>query len=303
MSTPKDPETKDSSKPAPLKKVVLFDVDETIFNAHFHNLILDDFDDKAREKNVKEFKESAEYKEAGNKRELLEKFIDSPKFDEGTFGTLDAAGQRKILEGLIREHGIKNRNALKDTIQNLINAGVKVGFSSYSEYSEIFIPTLEIMGFPKEVIEHFKQPGHIVSFTPTDQSSGKVTHIKQALEKMNNTYKASGWHAELGDVVLVDDSENNVRLARKAGVLSIQAPKHTIDDKGTPSRQSSLNNYLKELEKSVLGETLQQRETKEAGKPMVAGYQQTITTTQQAEAKAQADAESKEEKKEQPKPS
>lgn len=148
--------------------------------------------------------------------------IDDTILNGHLFNALAMDGQTPgtVDEDTIRWHlnligGVKNAKALKQTMHDLLEAGVQVALTSFTNYQETIDPILEMIGLSAED----KAKIHRVCFTPpreVQDAQGKTEHLRQAMA-------AAGLSdASPAEVLLVDDYDRNIRLATEAGFQGIE---------------------------------------------------------------------------------
>jgi hypothetical protein len=166
------------------KQLVCFDWDKTLSKGHSHNEAVDHYipiQDEAI--GVKLFNQ-ADYKPCGQAINFAKKYYSN------------------------REAAFNNADSIHYNITKLIERGVNVAIVTYNKFPEIIKYGLEKIGFNPEQISKM----HIIYGFPVEEfnKAGKMEHIAKAKELCDVQ--------DNKNVILADDSEENITIAESQGV-------------------------------------------------------------------------------------
>ncbi len=123
------------------------------------------------------------------------------------------------IASLLNSHGIFNAELLLTTFRAILSNGHHIAITTWSEYPEVIVPTLQKLGLNSEEIAQI----HVESGIPPSQEAGKSGHIARAKQHFGIT--------DNKNVFLIDDDEDNILQARKEGQTGFHAvsPKTNTD--------------------------------------------------------------------------
>lgn len=134
------------------------------------------------------------------------------------------------ITSLLNTHAILNQDLLLKTFQAILSNGHHLAITTWSEYPEVIVPTLQKIGLNQDEIAQV----HIESGIPSSNAQRKSPHIAKAKQHFGIT--------DNQHVFLIDDDEDNIRQAQNEGQngLHVSSPK---------TNQDYLQNILNLIEK------------------------------------------------------
>lgn len=219
------------------EKLVCFDFDDTLVNAHFHSIL-------ARQKGIPPSQ--------GGPGIQIRQPDGSCHFylngqHQGVINKQNSGASLQIINELINTNGLKNPIAIANAIRQAIDNGHKVAITSFTHYPEVAVPTLNAimktiegtMKPPKDVSYYVNQicvvggyPSNGITglnkdnsgnYIPNPQFKGKEEHIQAAIWHFNHQ---PGVQLTRRDAMLVDDSQPNIDIAEKNGRAQKVPPEH-----------------------------------------------------------------------------
>lgn len=173
-------------------KLICFDFDKTMVKGHFHSYFYNRVEPNISEPGV-------------------QTCIDG-KFTNILTGAVSQGDKGASLQDINtllqdEDHGPNNPIQLRESIRTALNMGHKVAITSFTLFPEVVIPTLEAIGLSRQEIEQI----YVVGGFPRDNdfNLGKIDHIQEAMKHFAITNK--------DNVMLVDDTNNNLRIAKRNG--------------------------------------------------------------------------------------
>lgn len=206
--------------PKEYQKLISFDLDKTLVKAHYHNLCAEQ-EEIYYKKRQKLKAEAKKLRLEGKEHEAKDKEREAQSM---VFGPEEI---KKFVGSLLDNEptGPKNPENIKSLISSFLARGDHVAITTFNEYPEVIEPILKKIGLTEEEIAKI----HVVAFLPEDQGQGKGAHLQIAMEKSGIENKHQ--------VYLVDDDENNCKLAKREGYNPI-----LVDDS---------NMYLTQLNETI----------------------------------------------------
>lgn len=212
------------------EKLVCFDFDDTLVNAHFHSLLSRDAD------------VVASYGGAGI--QIQQSDGSCNLYNEGQYqGTIPKQGSGAPLSkinqliGIGRGNpppGLKNPQAIANAIRQAIDNGHKVAITSFTHYPEVAVPTLNAImqtimppdvasryvnqvcvvgGYPSNGITGLKKDT-FQNYIDNPNFRGKEEHIHAAISHFN---QQPGVQLTRSDAMLIDDNKPNIDIAARYG--------------------------------------------------------------------------------------
>lgn len=159
------------------------------------------------------------------------------------------AATHEHADNLIRTFGFKNEDLTCESIKTALRNNHLVAITSYTAYPEIIPHMLQRLGLSAEEVAKIKIISGFPTLNGTLDPIGRQT-INANLGKELHIRAAQQWASQqghtIGDeaVILIDDSQNNVDVARRSKHQAIKAPRADFEN-------SQFGDYLFQLEKIV----------------------------------------------------
>lgn len=131
----------------------------------------------------------------------------------------------RVSTELVNGDNVPNKDLLLERFRDILAKGDKLAITSYSKYPAVMFEKLEAIGLTSKELAQIA----IVSGLPDQKdmpSLGKSEHMKRACESF-------GLDPKNTKVVLIDDSENNIRVARQDKSFKEVAAIHCPHNKTT----------------------------------------------------------------------
>jgi hypothetical protein len=235
------------------EKLVCFDFDDTLVNGHFHASLANG----SLRQNIP--KTPPNISSLGvqvlQPNGAFIRYHGDPQgnqFTDQGVAPKNQGASPELIQHMIQQIGLKNPQQVAQAMKQAIDNGHKVAVTSFTLYPEVAVPTLKaILGSimsPQEA-ERYVQQICVVGGYPTNGVTsigpadfyGKEEHIQAAMKH----FQRQGIQFKRADVMLVDDSEPNLRLAKQYGGPSVvEVPK-------TPNPSLLQNNYFNDINQHV----------------------------------------------------
>lgn len=220
-----------------MKKLFCFDFDNTLVKGHFHSQLTNQWIAPVTNNNTLVINGTIQ---DGNQNE---------QYDAG----LVKANASKLLKNT--ELGIQDPEGLKSLFNNILSSGHKIAITSFTKYPDVIAVMLNHLALTPEQIKDI----NIIGGFPKDgprAPNRKTEHIESAM------YLA-GVH-DKHNVVLIDDSKDNIENAKQQGIQTVHVAKGRADwsvvqgmvaQNRSKSKNIIINenlNKVKEIEEPVL---------------------------------------------------
>lgn len=149
--------------------------------------------------------------------------------------------------------GVLNRALTRAAIETAITNGHLVAITSYTIYPEMILFTLKKIGLSENIISKVK----IITGLPINENQLSMEVVQEPYEKIGkrlHIQKAIQWGKEQGfqieneNIILVDDSEKNINVAKEDGHKTILVPQRKREEESKLSREE-LKLYQERIKK------------------------------------------------------
>jgi len=256
--------------PTSAAKLVCFDFDNTLVNAHFHTQLMNE----AMKVNSGVYPNTVEPgPQILQPNGSLLRLAGGP---EGGFKPMGPVSQQygappEKIQGLIQKFGLKHPQAYAKAMMQAIDNGHKVAITSFTLFPEVAVPTLRAMFAtvtpplsPQQVNHYVKHicvvggfPSNGAADSTTPGFYGKEEHIQAAMR----FFARQGVNISRNNAVLVDDSEANTNIAKAKGPV-VEVPPGNASDA-----------YIKQIEKLTAANVNRQPQPLAPVKPSAANKQ------------------------------
>lgn len=212
------------SQPGPsATKLVCFDFDHTLVNAHFHTLLMNEVNSGIVPNTLEPGPQVLQQNGS---------FLHLAGGPEGGFSPKGLVSRQygaptEKIQDLIKQHGLKHPQEYAQAMMQAINNGHKVAITSFTLFPEVAVPTLRAIfatvtpPLTQQQVNYYVNKICVVGGFPSNGAAdsnmpgfyGKEEHIQAAMR----FFARQGVNINRANAVLVDDSTANINLARAKG--------------------------------------------------------------------------------------